>query len=538
MSIEKYIFEFIKENKLWFFKDIITIALNSPLEILGIGYFTTKILNGISTESNDFLFKNITYLILLNILIDSAFAYADKLNNSKIPELEDYVRGKLITSLFEKNKKNFEDIKSGEYIQNLIKVSNISSTIFTYLNYNIIPFVLLTIIVTIRLSTINTKISIVFLLFMLLYVVFFYIMIKNNSKKAYDRSVGTSKYYDTIDDLLINAKTIITTGNLKNELNDLKKNNMEFNTIQADEYNLLTKLKYGVSIINITLFGSVMYTVLNLKKNNIIDNNSMISLITIFILLSGRLKYLSRRLCETVSINGSLQDANEIIKQLHHDTIKNGMITNQITNGNIKVSGLNFSYDNNNLLNNINFSVRKNLPLLISGQSGVGKSTLIQIMLGLIPYNTGSILYDMVELKNTNIDYMRMNISYVPQNPTLFNRTILENIAYSTKLSKDEVYNIIINEPIYDIIKKLDINMVIGKYGSKLSGGMKQVVVLLREYLSDKPIIFLDEPTSSIDKDYLVHGINLIKKMATVKTVIIISHQSEVKRHFNNILNL
>ncbi len=539
MSVEKYIFDFIKENKLWFFKNITTITLNSPLEILGIGYFTSKILDGFGKESNDYLIKNTIYLILTYIIVDTAFAYADKLNNDKVPELEGWLRNKLITLQFEKNKKNFEEIKSGEFIQNLIKVSKTTGDLFTHFNYNIIPFILLTIIVTSRLYLIDTKISGVFLLFMILYIVFFIIMVKNNSDTSYTRSSKSSEYYNYIDDLLVNSKTVITTGNLQNELNNLNKNDNEFNNIQSNEYNLLTKLKYGVSIINILLFGTVMFLILNAKKNNTMNNTDIISLITIFVLLLGRLKYLSRRLCETVALNGSLKEANEIISNLQSEIVTNGKISNFIKNGNINVYNLSFSYDSKtNLLNNINLSIKKGYPLLISGQSGVGKSTLIQILLGLKKYSNGTIKYDSVELKDIDIDYLRETVSYLPQNPNLFNRTIIENIGYSGQISNDQVLDKIKNEPLFDIIKNVDINKKIGTLGSQLSGGQKQVVVLFRELLSNKPIIFMDEPTSSIDKNYLNHAINLIKRMAKEKTVIIVTHQAEIKKHFNNIIEL
>jgi ABC-type bacteriocin/lantibiotic exporter with double-glycine peptidase domain len=539
MSVEKYIYDFIKENKLWFFKNITTITLNSPLEILGIGYFTSKILDGFGKESNDYIIKNTLYLILTYIIVDTAFAYADKLNNDKVPELEGWLRNKLITLQFEKNKKNFEEIKSGEFIQNLIKVSNTTGDLFTHFNYNIIPFLLLTIIVTSRLYLIDSKISGVFLLFMILYIVFFIVMVKNNSDTSYTRSSKSSEYYNYIDDLLVNSKTVITTGNLQNELNNLNKNDNEFNNIQSNEYNLLTKLKYGVSIINILLFGTVMFLILNAKKNNTMNNTDIISLITIFVLLLGRLKYLSRRLCETVALNGSLKEANEIISNLESEIVTNGKISNFIKNGNIDVYNLSFSYDNKiNLLNNINLSVKKGYPLLISGQSGVGKSTLIQILLGLKKYSNGTIKYDSVELKDINIDYLRETVSYLPQNPNLFNRTIIENIGYSGQISNDQVLDKIKNEPLFDIIKNVDINKKIGTLGSQLSGGQKQVVVLFRELLSNKPIIFMDEPTSSIDKNYLNHAINLIKRMAKEKTVIIVTHQAEIKKHFNNIIEL
>jgi ABC-type bacteriocin/lantibiotic exporter with double-glycine peptidase domain len=539
MSVEKYILDFIKENKLWFFKDIITITLNSPLEILGIGYFTSKILNNFNTKSNNYLIKNTIYLIITYIIIDSAFAYADKLNNDKVPELEGWVRNKLITLQFEKNKKNFEEIKSGEFIQNLIKVSNTSGNLFTHLNYNIIPFILLTIIVTSRLYLINGKISGVFLLFMILYIVFFIVMVKNNSETSYTRSSKSSEYYNHIDDLLLNSKTVITSGNLENELINLDKNNNEFNKVQTTEYDLLTNLKYGVSLINILLFSTVMYLIFNAKKNNTLSTEDIISLITIFVLLLGRLKYLSRRLCETIALNGSLKEANEIIANLKSETINNGHISNFIKNGNIVVNNLYFSYDNKtNLLNNINLNVKKGYPLLLTGQSGVGKSTLIKLLLGLKVYTKGSIKFDSVELKDIDIDYLRETISYLPQNPNLFNRTILENIGYSTELSNEQVLNIIKKEPLYDIIKSVNINKKVGTMGSQLSGGQKQVVVLFRELLSNKPIIFMDEPTSSIDKNYLVHSINLIKRMAQQKTIIIVTHQAELKKHFNNIIEL
>ena len=137
---------------------------------------------------------------------------------------------------------------------------------------------------------------------------------------------------------------------------------------------------------------------------------------------------------------------------------------------------------------------------------------------------------------------MRYNINYIPQHPKLFNRTLFSNILYG-------VTKKITVKDINKIIKEIDVNNVaekfkkmmfekVGKNGSKLSGGQRQLVWLIRSVLKDSKVIILDEPTSSMDEKSKEQTIKFIKKYSKDKIIILITHDNSLLKEVNRIIKL
>jgi ATP-binding cassette subfamily C protein LapB len=119
-------------------------------------------------------------------------------------------------------------------------------------------------------------------------------------------------------------------------------------------------------------------------------------------------------------------------------------------------------------------------------------------------------------------------VHYIPQHPKLFNRTLYENIIYAVKrnVPPEEVLTLIKKLDIPEVYEmfKLKMNDTVGKNGSKLSGGQRQVVWLLRALLSKPPVIILDEPTASMDNKSKIEVTKLVKKLGENSTIILITH--------------
>ena len=130
-------------------------------------------------------------------------------------------------------------------------------------------------------------------------------------------------------------------------------------------------------------------------------------------------------------------------------------------------------------------------------------------------------------------------ISYVPQNPTLFNRTIYENLNYGSEYSEEEIQHIIDNLKLTDFIKSFPdkLQTIAGKNGENLSGGQRQLIYILRGVIQDKKIILLDEPTSALDHTYKEILINLLKQLNN-KTIIVVTHDPEIYGLFDRIIML
>ena len=225
----------------------------------------------------------------------------------------------------------------------------------------------------------------------------------------------------------------------------------------------------------------------------------------------------------------SLQDESE-------DFSKNEINKKQIDFlNNIEFRNINFSYDKkNNVLNNLNFNIKKGESIGIFGPSGSGKSTFINMLCGFITPDTGSIFIDGVKVDLDNQDWLN-KISYVPQDIFLSDNNLLYNIAYGQvdhNYNKDKIINLITNLKLDQFTNQFEKS--IGEDGLKISGGQRQRVGIARALYKKSQLIILDESTSSLDKNTEENILKFIFKNSENKTKIIISHKSSTLKFCDN----
>lgn len=192
--------------------------------------------------------------------------------------------------------------------------------------------------------------------------------------------------------------------------------------------------------------------------------------------------------------------------------------------GNFEISGVDFTYPNGTkALHNINMKIDSGKITAFVGLSGAGKSTIVNLLDKFYEPDCGSIKLDGVDLKEYDTKFLRDNIGLVLQKNHIFDGTITENIMYGNpNASMEEVYDAAKKAYLYDQVMALP-----DRFDSKatlLSGGQQQRIAIARMFLKNPPIIFLDEPTASLDAiatEQIKNSIDAIKKN---RTVIIISH--------------
>jgi ABC-type multidrug transport system fused ATPase/permease subunit len=201
----------------------------------------------------------------------------------------------------------------------------------------------------------------------------------------------------------------------------------------------------------------------------------------------------------------------------------------------IELKNVHFEYPESSFKLNIeHFSMMKGEKVGIRGQSGYGKTTLINILIGLIAMQKGEFLIDGIKINFDNIHEWQKLIGYVSQKPFIFNDSLLYNITFkkTTEGNDRERIDNILNFLNLDVMLKslpdgLDTN--IGEEGSKLSGGQKQRIAIARVLFSDREILVFDEITSNLDKETEKEVIQSILKIAKRdKTIIFVSHKDEI----------
>ena len=206
----------------------------------------------------------------------------------------------------------------------------------------------------------------------------------------------------------------------------------------------------------------------------------------------------------------------------------------------IETKALKFNYNNQVSFNFPDILLSKNENLLIIGSSGIGKTTLLHLLAGLLQSNSGSInLYgqDISKLTQHQIDKFRgQNIGIVFQKPHFVNSlTVKENLQLAQYLGnkKDD-------SRIVDILSSLDILDKENKNPKKLSQGEKQRVSIAMAIVNSPKLILADEPTSSLDDENCERVIKLLKKQASDfnAQLIVITHDNRLKKHFKKSIKL
>ena len=195
----------------------------------------------------------------------------------------------------------------------------------------------------------------------------------------------------------------------------------------------------------------------------------------------------------------------------------------------IHINNLTFSYDDSPLLHDLSFSVEKNQIGFVSGSSGIGKSTLFNIIAGLILPEKGKIMLDDMLLndKNFSLETEKRKVGYVFQDFALFPHiNVKRNIQYAMSSEVSELFD--------ELISKLGLLELLDKMPHELSGGQQQRVALLRAIFMKPKILLLDEPFSNLDKDNIIAAQKIISQIISLYNIpcLLISHEIQSTENF------
>jgi ABC-type bacteriocin/lantibiotic exporter with double-glycine peptidase domain len=239
----------------------------------------------------------------------------------------------------------------------------------------------------------------------------------------------------------------------------------------------------------------------------------------------------------TVPQIGKFYELEEYFKKFK--ILKNKNINKiNINNNKIIFKNVTVKYDKNIILDNISLEIKENSKTGIMGQIGKGKTTILKIIAGLVNY-IGLVEIDNKNLKNYEYDSIIKYVGYASQHAKLFNKDIYYNLTYGTNKSEKDIWKILkqlnLDKFYNNFPNKL--KTLVGKDGSKLSGGQRQIILITRILIQNKKIILLDEPTSSLDSNIKKLMIDLLKNIKN-KTLIIVTHDNDLIELFDEIIRL
>ena len=223
------------------------------------------------------------------------------------------------------------------------------------------------------------------------------------------------------------------------------------------------------------------------------------------------------------------------LKRLVPEQMKHGNKTIEDFKGRIEFKNVSFEYPGRKrILNKINIDIKEGETVALVGKSGVGKSTLSELILGYYKPEEGHIYLDGIDISKLDLSWLRDQIAIVPQDLELFNSSLIKNLKYAKiDATQDEIIAASKAASAHNFITKFPkgYNSVIGEQGLKLSMGQRQRLAIAMAFLKNPKILILDEPTSALDaesEEKVQQGINHLIKG---RTTLIIAHRfSTVKK--------
>jgi ATP-binding cassette subfamily C protein len=205
----------------------------------------------------------------------------------------------------------------------------------------------------------------------------------------------------------------------------------------------------------------------------------------------------------------------------------------------LRVENICFSYGEEfNVLDGVSLDIAAGEKVALVGASGGGKSTLVQIILGLYPAKSGELYFDGVNIRDIGLDVVRENVATVLQHPAMLNDNVRENLCLGRELDDGTLWQAVEIAQLRDVVEGMPdgLNTIIGRSGIRLSGGQRQRLAIARMILSDPKVVILDEATSALDTETEARLHSAMHAFLQDRTTLIIAHRLSAVRQAERVL--
>ena len=294
-------------------------------------------------------------------------------------------------------------------------------------------------------------------------------------------------------------------------------------------------LLIGISNIIVIYVGGQQYINDEIQIGTIIEFMLYVNILTWPVAVVGWVTSMVQQAeaCQA-RINEFLQQVPEILNHNNSPTLLQGKVT---------FKNVTFTYDDTNIraLKNISFTVKAGETVAILGKTGAGKSTIIELIARLYDTKQGAILLDDTPIENSNLNDVRNQIGFVPQDPFLFSESIGNNIKFGKEdATKEEIIqaakDAVVHQNIIDFPNGYQ--TILGERGVTLSGGQKQRVSIARSIIKNPKILIFDDCLSAVDTETEEQILTNLKKVSRDKTTFIISHRVSSAKNADKIIVL
>ncbi len=544
-TVSSFIWYFVKPYKYWFLA-IIGLSLIWAVNEAFFAYFIKWLVNDLTMmdaakETVSLLaIKPLVLIFILWTLMDIAMRVQGFMMRAIMPRFRAHIRESVFSYVQQHSHRYFSERFAGKIANKLSDLPNSSERIVEIICVNFIPIIFTLGLALILLWNANPKFAVIMMIWFCLHMGALFAFAPSCNRLFGEHADAVSTLNGKVVDCLSNIMNVRLFSRIKFEKE-------YFATFQQEEITKARKALWNLELMRVIQGASGLFLIFVMLITLIkgwqqgwvtLGDFSLIGILSFNML--GMIWWLSFQIMQVFKEVGTLEAALslvvkplEIVDDVHAKPLV-------VTRGEIKFNKVGFYYhQTHSLFENKSITIDAGEKVGLVGFSGAGKSTFVNLILRFYDVYSGEILIDGQDIKKVTLDSLYENIAMIPQDTSLFHRSLMENIRYGRiNATDEEVIHAAKLAHCHEFITKLPENYaaLVGERGVKLSTGQRQRIAIARAILKNAPILILDEATASLDSvtEELIQ--DSLEKLMENKTTIVIAHRLSTLSHMDRIL--
>ena len=521
MIFLRLIQQFINENRFLFGSYVLCYGISYCLFFIIAPYLIQKItkmdyINEIGTI--------IKYVIFLALTMIVFYALRKYLFYKMEPKLDCFLKNNYYDLYIRKFEKNYKENVASKHIPEILNAVYDTKSLFLWIIDLVLPVSILMMGVVCYFLVTDLMVGLLLFLFTLLILCIVVCNIPNVLDMIHNEKRNVDRLHGTMNDNISNLMSIYLNNKIEDHtktFSDITKQHTAvsiYNTYRVELFMVfVTCILYSFFLI------AIVHYYLQFKHYKK-TTSEFITIVMILLLycnsctkIFDRLSFIFKRIISLLTISNLLHTTEDMNDYTTHEF-----------QGDVALEQVTFSYDDKPILENVSLHLHPGECVVLVGQTGSGKSTLVKLLLGFYPIQKGRITFDGRDSKDIDIKHLRTHVHYINQKTHLFHDTILRNIQYGTDASREEVTDLLCK---YDLLTVFGdsgsedkLNRMVEMNGSNMSMGMQKVIIVVRGMLHASKVLVIDEPFSSVDTATRDKILRLLRDKIQGKTTLIITH--------------
>lgn len=544
MGTSSYIFQYTREymkKHAGAVSAYFLMTLNSPIQLVLEPYYMGRLIEklpAIKTEKSLKPVKTeIVAIVLLAVSAQIGNTFNDYLDASFIPGLQAFVRQKIMEKVTLRNLRHFQDVHVGDFITKIIQTPHALVDITLQVRMQVLPAIYTFFGGIVYFFMVDWTLGILFISGIGIFVGILFGMGYQCVQSYMKEEECHDFLHEEMADYLENLQNVFEANATNMEFARLHSHHKTLNKKLKTSMHKTAQMRIALNAFSCFLYISMVGLSIWLFSKRRISIGSVTTTIMVVGYAISTINSLSDEIDPLLTNMAILKKVDNYLSKQATMTVTDPQGKAVFPQGAIEVRGMTFRHttgghsDPKPIFEDFNISIKAKSVVILTGEIGTGKTTLISLIMGRLTPQEGTVQIDGQPVSEVCASDLASAIVSIPQTPRLFNRSTYENIAYNMPdVSVAEVE---------DLMKAYGVTFVkihetLGKGGSRLSGGQRQIIFLLRALLRSKTprcsIVIFDEPTANLDEKTRDAAFTIIKDIVKNKTSIIISHDPQMKK--------